>query len=264
MIIDCHTHVADMLHGKAWTPEELISSMDEAGIDYSFILADFFLERGISTKKAVEVSKQFPRLKAVGNITYSTLGNDQLDTITQYVKNKEIVAVKFYLGYEAFYPFDEKLFPIYEMCVANGVPVIFHTGMLEASFKGLLRYSHPLNIDEVAVRFPDLKIVIAHMGNPWLMDCAAVVAKNKNVYMDCSGYFKEFSPIEHEEEKMFREQLEKFRIFVGDFKKVLFGTDWPIYSQKEYLKAVKSVKMTKEERDLVFYKNAQNLFNLSV
>lgn len=263
MIIDCHTHVGKF-NGKEWSPEELISSMDEAGIDFSILFANLHSGGGVSTEKIVEITRQHPRLKAVGNITFAAFGSSQIKKITQYIKNKEIVAVKFYLGYEAFYPTDKKLFPIYKMCSASGMPVIFHTGILEGTFKGLMRYSHPLNIDEVAALFPDLKIIVAHMGNPWLMDCAAVVARNKNVYVDCSGYFKEFSPIERGEVKMFCEQLRQFKIFVGDFKKMLFGTDWPIYSQKDYLKAVKSLPMTEEEADLVFYKNAQDLFHLDI
>ncbi len=261
MIIDCHTHNGKF-NGKYRTPEELIASMDEAGIDISFLFANLHSGGGVPTSKVVEIAKQYPRLKAVGNITYATLESGQIETITQHVKNKEIIAIKFYLGYEAFYPTDEKLFPIYKMCIANDTPVIFHTGILESSFKGLMRHSHPLNIDEVAGLFPDLKIMIAHMGNPWLMDCAAVVAKNKNVYTDCSGYFKEYTAIEPEEESMFRQQLNEFKVFVGDYKKMLFGTDWPIYSQKEYLQAVQSLPMTDQERELVFYKNAQNLFHI--
>ncbi len=261
MIIDCHTHIGKF-NGQDNTPEELIASMDEAGISASLLFANFHSGGGVQTKRIIEICKEYPRLKAVGNITYPSLGNEQMETIAWHIKNREIVAVKFYLGYEQFYPTDEKLFPVYEMCMANDVPVIFHTGILESSFKGLMKYSHPLNIDEVAGLFPDLKIMIAHMGNPWLMDCAAVVAKNANVYVDCSGYFKEHVAIEPEEEIMFRRQLNEFKVFVGDFKKMLFGTDWPIYSQKEYLQAVQSLPMTGEERELVFYKNAQKLFHV--
>jgi predicted TIM-barrel fold metal-dependent hydrolase len=61
---------------------------------------------------------------------------------------------------------------------------MFHTGVLEAGSTGLLEYSHPLQIDRVATRFRNLTIVMAHMGNPWLIDCAAVLAKNENVYAD--------------------------------------------------------------------------------
>lgn len=261
MIIDSHTHIEEV-GDKLALPEQLIASMDEAGIDYSMLIADAHSGRGVSTQRVVEVSKQYPRLKAIGNITYSSFGAEQFEMIKRYIKNKEIVGLKFYFGYEPFYPTDEKLFSMYELCTEYNVPVIFHTGILVATLGGLLKYSHPLNIDEVAARFPKLNIIIAHMGNPWLMDCAAVMSRNKNVYTDCSGYFKEFSPIEAEEEELFREQMRQFRIFVGDFKRVLFGTDWPIYSQKEYLKAVQSLSMTEEERELVFYKNSQNLFGI--
>lgn len=261
MIIDSHTHIHEM-HGKELVPEDLITSMNEAGIDYSILIADAFSGKGVSTQRVVEISKQYPRLKAVGNIAYSSFDDCQVEMIKEYIKNKEIVGLKFFPGYEPFYPVDEKLFPLYELCAEYNVPVIFHTGILVETRKGLLKYSHPLNVDEVAARFPDLKIIIAHMGNPWLMDCAAVMSSNKNVYADCSGYFKEFARIEPEEQAFFVEQMKQFRLFVGDFKKIIFGTDWPIYFQDDYLKAVQSLPMTDEERELVFYKNAQNLFRL--
>ncbi len=103
---------------------------------------------------------------------------------------------------------------------------------------------------------------MAHFGNPWIADCAAVVAKNKNVYVDLSGYFSEYKPISKEEKEDFVKQLAEFKMFVGDFKKCLFGTDWPIYSQKEYLDAVRALILTEEEKDLVFSKNAEGLFNI--
>ncbi len=261
MIIDSHTHIHEM-NGKELAPEDLITSMDEAGIDYSILIADDFAGKGVPTQRVVEIAKQYPRLKAVGNVSYPSFDSSQLEIIKGYIKNKEIVGVKFYPGYEPFYPLDEKLFPLYEFCAERNVPVMFHSGILVETRRGLLKYSHPLNIDEVADRFPELKIIIAHMGNPWLMDCAAVMSRNKNVYADCSGYFKEFAHIEQEEEEFFREQMKQFRLFVGDFKKLLFGTDWPIYFQNDYLKAVQSLPMTDEERELVFYKNAQNLFRI--
>ena len=98
MIIDCHTHIGKF-NGKEWTPEELIASMDEAGIDFSFLFANLHSGGGISTARMIEIAKQFPRLKVVGNITYATLDDDQITKITQYVENKDIIAIKFYLGY---------------------------------------------------------------------------------------------------------------------------------------------------------------------
>lgn len=90
MIIDSHTHVEEV-GDKQMLPEQLIASMDEAGIDYSLLFANAHTGRGVSTQRIVEISKQYPRLKAVGNITYSSFGAEQFETIKGYIKNKEIV-----------------------------------------------------------------------------------------------------------------------------------------------------------------------------
>ena len=88
--------------------------------------------------------------------------------------------------------------------------------------------------------------------------------KNENVYMDLSGFFDEYQSIRKEQVDYFIKRLWEFRQFVGEFKKCLFGTDWPLYDQKEYLDAVSKLPLDKKESDLVFWKNAQKIFNLSV
>ena len=261
MIIDSHTHIGED-NGRYWTPEELITSMDEDGIDISLVLANFTSDTGLSTKEGIEVSKRFPRLKIIGNFDYSKIDAQQIEELERLLKEKLILGVKFYLGYEHYYPNDKKLHSFYAFCEEQNFPVIFHTGVLEQGSKGLLKYSHPLSIDELAANFPNLKIVMAHFGNPWIWDCAAVVAKNENVYVDLSGYFAEHKSIEKDEKECFIKQLSEFKFFVGDFKKCLFGTDWPLYSQKEYLEAVKSLPMTDEERDLIFSQNVKTLFRI--
>ena len=212
----------------------------------------------------IKVCEKSPRLIPVGRIDYSDSIDKQIDEIIGYLNEKKIMGVKFYLGYQKYHPNEPKLHPIYKFCQDNNFPVIYHTGMLEAGFPGLLKSSHPLNIDEVADSFPDLKIVIAHMGNPWILDCGAVMLKNKNVYMDFSAFFSEYQPITEEELHFFIKRLTEFKMFVGDFKKCLFGTDWPLYSQKEYLQAVNKLPLRDEEMELVFWKNAKEIFNLDI
>lgn len=265
MIIDVHTHIGKM-GGKTWDFKQLLVSMDEAGVDYSLVIT---LEQSTSTKPQpsvadiIKICDKSPRLIAVGRIDYDDLIDQQIEEMIGYLKSKKIVGVKFYLGYQKYHPNDKKLWPIYKFCQVNNFPVIYHTGVLETGFPGLLKSSHPLNIDEVADQFPDLKIVIAHMGNPWIMDCAAVVAKNKNVYMDFSGYFSEYQSLDPEEVEMFIRQLKDFKVFAG-FKKCMFGTDWPLYNQKEYLEAANKLPMAEEEQKLVFWKNAVTVFNLEI
>lgn len=67
------------------------------------------------------------------------------------------------------------------------MPVVIHTGDTYSEH-GILKYAHPLNVDELAVANRDVTFVIAHIGDPWVMDCAEVIyKKNSNVYADLSG-----------------------------------------------------------------------------
>ncbi len=264
MIIDSHTHNFK-INGKFYDQKDLLKSMDEANIDYSLLIANSSVEDGVITEEVVKICQDNPRLKAIGSIHYPTLDKFRIEKTLNYLKSGSICGVKLYPGYENFYPLDEKLYSFYEQCSKLGKTVIFHTGVLLAGSKGILKQVHPLNIDELANKFPELKIVMAHFGNPWISDTSAVVAKNKNVYIDLSAYFGEYqSTIPKEELSFFKLDLTYFKNFVGDFKKCLFGTDWPLYSQKEYLEAVKQLSMSKEEEELVFWKNAKELFDLKI
>jgi len=263
MIIDCHTHLG-LYNNKNFGVNDLVDSMKKAGIGYSLVIADRTRGEGLSTEKVIQITERNPKIKAIGNVEFDSLNSDQTETLKRYLKDKKIFGVKFYLGYEEFYADDPKLSSLYRFCEKEGYPVIYHTGVLEVGYKGLLKYSHPLTIDSVANNFPNLKIVIAHMGNPWILDCGAVMLKNKNVYTDLSGFFDKYEPIRKEQVDYFIKRLWEFRQFVGEFKKCLFGTDWPLYDQKEYLEATLSLSLTKKESELLFFKNANNIFNLGL
>lgn len=263
MIIDVHTHIFQD-PGTPHTPENLVASMKEAGIDYSMVIADGFMPGGVSTEETIAVCEKFPELKAIGNVHFAQLDEKQIETLINYLKEGKIHAVKIYPGYENFYPTDERLFPLFEECEKLGKTIIFHTGILMAGLPGLLKQVHPLNIDEVANKFPRQKIVMAHFGNPWIADAAVVALRHKNVYVDLSGYFKEFFPLSVEETDSFIKDLTYFKNFTGSFEKCIFGTDWPLYSQKEYLEVVERLPMTKEERELVLWKNAAEVYGIHI
>lgn len=263
MIIDAHTHLG-IHNNKNFKVDDLLVSMKKAGIGYSLIIANKTKSEGLSTDDVIQVTEKNPKLKVIGNIEFDTLDENQIEKLTEYLRSKKIVGIKFYLGYEEFYADNPMFSSLYSFCEKNGYPVVYHTGVLEVGHKGLLKYSHPLTIDNVAANFPNLKIVIAHMGNPWILDCAAVMLKNKNVYMDISGFFDEYKPISKDQIDYFIKRLREFRQFVGEFKKCLFGTDWPLYNQKEYLNAVLKLPLNKEELNLVLWKNTQKIFNLDL
>lgn len=258
MVIDSHTHIGD---GK--TEKDLLASMDKAGIDYALLIADSSAPNyKTTTEEVIRICEKNPRLKAIGCLGYGNLSSEHVDRLIRYLKQGKIHGIKLYPGYEDFYPYNEKLLPFYEKMSQLGKPIIFHTGLLQQGLSGKLKQSHPLNIDEVAQRFPDLKIVMAHFGNPWVIDATMVAWKNKNVYVDLSGYFGNTIPRAHV--RFFKYDLRILTGWLQGYSKCLFGTDFPIAPQDEYLKVVKSLPMIKEERELVLWKNAKEIFNLNI
>ena len=93
-----------------------------------------------------------------------------------------------------------------------------------------LRYAHPLVMDEVAMAFPDLKIVMAHIGHPWHADCFVVVRKHPNVYADVSGQlYRPWS------------MYNGYRLAYewGVMDKLLFASDWPLTTAQECIESLR-------------------------
>lgn len=263
MIIDSHTHIGPFGEQLGKTADELIKSMDEAHIDFSLVLAtDFTGNKGVSTDELITLTKHYDRLGVVGNVDYTDYDETQYNNLVNFAKHRSIVGVKLYPGYESFYPLNEKLLPLYAKLQEYQTPVIFHSGHVLAENGGLLKYAHPLHIDELAVAFPKLPIIIAHMGNPWIPDCAAVVLKNKNVYADLSAQFTELQAVSDEDLADFKDNLKTFKSVAGGLNKCLFATDWYFYSQKECLDALLDFPLSKEEQEAILWRNAKELFKI--
>ena len=247
MVIDCHTHLDD-----DGAPDKLLRSMDEAEIDASIVIAETLPGDVSNADQLLEAVNRSERLWAIVNCVFSkTVELKYVEELTQLLHEERVVGLKFYLGYEEYSADDERLHQLYEYCEKHDVPIMFHPGVLEAGSTGLLEYSHPLQVDRVATRFPNLTIVMAHMGNPWLIDCAAVLAKNENVYADMSAFFAENRSITSHDVEVFKQRMEQVRVFLYSYEKFLFGTDYPLYSQKEYLGAVKALEMDQAEHEAV-------------
>jgi predicted TIM-barrel fold metal-dependent hydrolase len=258
VVIDCHTHLDDDGHA-----DKLLRSMDEAGIDASIVIAETLPGDVSNVTQVLEAVTRSERLWAIVNCVFQkTVDLNYVEELTQLLHQQRVVGLKFYLGYEEYSANDERLHQLYEYCEKHDVPVMFHTGVLESGSTGLLEYSHPLQVDRVATRFPNLTIVMAHMGNPWLIDCAAVLAKNQNVYADMSAFFAENRSITVHDVEVFKQRMEQVRVFLYSYEKFLFGTDYPLYSQKEYLGAVEALDMGLAEREAVMNANAARLFGI--
>ena len=266
MIVDCHVHLNNYhesiecsLHESL---DKLRASMAASGVGYSLVLTSYLVNPNRpSTAEVVKAVESIPELGVVAGISYLNYRHRDLRELADFLEQGLVKGLKLYPGYEPFYPHDRRLQVVYDMAEEFGVPVMFHSGDTYSP-KGKLKYSHPLEIDEVAVDHPNVKFVICHLGNPWLTDCMEVVYKNANVYADISGLvLGEFT--EAFEDYM-SEEIRDVILYAGDPGKFLFGTDWPICSMKSYVSFVGQLGLSDEARERIMFRNARDLFRLPV
>lgn len=271
-IIDSHTHLGS--HTIVANVDELIASMDQAQINEALVYAGRI--NGITTYTLLEKIQPHKRLYGVASVSplqprESASNNkhfaDFIAVLYNLLRDKAVVAIKFYTGYEAYYPYDERLMPYLDLLLKHNAPAIFHSGDLFNGVKGaLLKYALPIHIDELAVKLPELKIVIAHLGNPFIIDTAQVCYKNKNVYTDTSGFV--YGDFKERDIDNYRHSLKEFIRVCDGSSKLIFGTDYPVSNQKSYIQATldafNDLKLSKNEIEDIMGNRAVELFYLPI
>ncbi len=119
--------------------------------------------------------------------------------------------------YAGFRPDDKALNPLWEYAQSKNLPVLLHTGTTFIS-KAPLENTLPRWLDQVAMRFPDVKIILAHLGHPFEHECVAVIRKHPNLYTDISGLH--YRPFQLYHSLMLVQEY-------GVWDKLLFGSDYP-------------------------------------
>ncbi|WP_026951295.1 amidohydrolase family protein [Algoriphagus mannitolivorans] len=266
MIIDVHTHINNYHEDRVKSLEDcldlLLENMAENEVDYSLVLTSYKVnEHRPSTQKVVEAISHRDNLGVVAGISFLHYNHWDIRQIGEYLESGLVKGLKFYPGYEPFYPNDSRLKVWYEMAIEYDVPVMFHSGDTYAP-TGRVKYSHPLQIDDLAVDYPKLKIVICHLGNPWIKDCMEVVYKNQYVYSDISGLV--LGNFSEKFERFMKHEIEQMITYAGNPKYLLYGTDWPISNMGSYLKFIHQLDLTQEKKDLILWQNAAELFKIDV
>lgn len=173
------------------------------------------------------------------------------------VRDFGVQGFKFHPSSQEFYPNDRMAYPLYEAIAETGKPALFHTGQtgvgsgMRGGYGIRLKYSNPLFIDDVAVDFPDMPIILAHPSFPWQEEALAVATHKPNVYIDLSGWSpKYFPPILIQ----YANTLLKH--------KVLFGSDFPAITPDRWLKDFAAIDIKPDVRQLILKQNAAKLLNL--
>jgi predicted TIM-barrel fold metal-dependent hydrolase len=159
---------------------------------------------------------------------------------------------------QAFFANDPAVYPFYEVIEAAKLPIIVHSGHsgMGTGMRGgggiRLKYGNPMLLDDVAVDFPDMPIIIAHPSFPWQDEALSVCLHKPQVYIDLSGWSPKYFPpnlIQYA-----NTQLKH---------KVLFGSDYPVLTPDRWLRDFAALPIKDEVRPLILKENAMRLFGLT-
>jgi predicted TIM-barrel fold metal-dependent hydrolase len=278
MITDCHIHIEpiDLLKPHALelikrkranfdeiaeycrSPKAFLKYLDRCGVDRAALI-NYVAPEVMGFTPAVnqfvaDYTKHDPkRLISCGSLHPRYTTNIMADV--EHILHLGLRMIKIHPPHQLLFPNDylhgvKALEIIYRAAEANGIPVMFHTGT--SIFPGARnKYGDPIYVDDVAVDFPKLKILLAHGGRPLWMDTAFfLLRRHPNVYLDISGippktllkYFSRLDEIAH---------------------KTLFGTDWPgpgVPDVKQNLEDFKALPMSEEMREQILSKTAASLW----
>jgi len=164
---------------------------------------------------------------------------------------------KFHPPMQAFFPNEHRFYELYEVLAAAKVPALFHTGQTAVGQGARggggvrLKYGNPIYLDDVAVDFPDMPIILAHPSFPWQEEALSVALHKPQVYIDLSGWSpKYFPPILIQ----YANTLLK--------NKVLFGSDHPMITADRWLGDFETAGFREEVRPLLLRENAARLLGL--
>lgn len=139
--------------------------------------------------------------------------------------------IKLLSMYAGFRPDDERVEPIWRYAAKHRLPVLLHTGTTFIR-QAPLECTLPRHLDTVAIRHPDVTIVLAHLAHPYEGECVAVIRKHPNVYADISALH--YRPFQLYHSLMLVQEY-------GVWNKVLFGTDYPFTTVKATIDGLRSL-----------------------
>ena len=186
-----------------------------------------------------------------------TRGAEGVREAKRLVATGQVRGLKLHPPIQEFWPNDRLAYPLYEVFAEARLPVLFHTGHsgIGTGMRGggiRLKYGHPMPIDDVAVDFPDMPIIMAHPSFPWQDEQISVCLHKPHVYIDLSGWSpKYFSPTLIQ----YANSLLK--------NKVMFGSDYPLLTPDRWLADFEQAPFKEEVRPLILKENAIRLFGLN-
>ncbi|HBY95121.1 MAG TPA: amidohydrolase [Chloroflexi bacterium] len=236
--------------------ETMLAEMDESGVDIAVLSAFVYKAVQVTNDMVAAWVRQYPkRFVGCGTVDPRDKPMRVLGEIKRMAHELGLAALRlepyaYGDGVRGLPPNDRAYWPIYAACCELNIPValqVGHSGPLLPSECG-----HPIYLDEVALAFPELKLIGAHIGQPWHEEMMILAWKHPNVYIDTSA-------------RPARRWPESFVEFVRGWgqNKVLWATDYPLLSFKRCLDDVEALGLEIEVKRKLLRENAQRVFGIA-
>ena len=230
--------------------------MDEANVDIVLVpsakMASYDTKEMLWNVREEDVSLAVQALPTRVRGLFGINPNDGMAgvrSLEKWIKSGEFVGAHLHTYGFGLPVNHRKYYPFYAKCAELDVPVVMQVGHSAERMPSAM--GQPLLIDDIALDFPDLVIVGAHTGWPWVEELLALAWKHKNVYVGTSAHHP----------KYWDEKLVQFANSRGRGK-VLYGTDYPVMNFADSLAAVKDLNLKESAHDLLIGGAARKIFKL--
>jgi hypothetical protein len=236
-----------------------LQKMDRAGISRSLLIAvragDINVRGGfeIPYERVHEVCRQNPqRFSGLAGID-PFRGMQGLRDLETAVREYGFVGAHLYPHWCGLAPDHAKYYPYYAKCCELDVPIMMQVGhnLVYSRQRRLPSVGRPICLDQVAIDFPELKLIGIHIGIPWTDEMISMCWKHENVYTAGDAYAPRYWP-------------PSFVHYANTFgrEKVLFGTDWPVIDPERAVREVTELGLRDESHRMLMRDNALRVFRL--
>ena len=201
--------------------------------------------------------------RLVGFMALDPTQKNWRDEMEEGHRDLRLKGIKLLPMYAGFKPNDPELDDLWRYATKHGLPVLLHTGTTFVNHAPL-ECTLPRLVDDVAIRFPDVKIVMAHLGHPYEGECIATIRKHDNVYADCSALH--YRPFQLYHSLMLLQEY-------GVWHKLLFGSDYPFTTVTATLAGMRKLnnmlegtalpRLDMDQMEKMFHRDSLTLLGIS-
>ena len=239
--------------------EDYLGRMDRAGIERSLLIAvragDINVKGGFELpyERVAEVCRQHPeRFSGLAGID-PFRGMQQVYDLEHAVRELGFVGAHLYPHWCGLPPDDAKYYPIYSKCCELDIPIMMQVGhnLVYSRERRLPSVGRPICLDQVAIDFPELKLIGIHIGIPWTDEMISMCWKHENVYTAGDAYAPKYWP-------------DSFVHYANSYgrHKVMFGTDWPVIDPERAVAEIDELGFRDEAKQMLMRDNALRVFKL--